>query len=59
MTAVDATPMTPGTAPDPHDTAVPACPACAHPMSAHDVIAARFCAATTARESARGCVCRN
>jgi hypothetical protein len=34
-----------------------ACLACAHPMSAHDVISARFCTATLAGALSRGCVC--
>lgn len=36
-----------------------ACLACAHPWSAHDVISARFCAATVEAALARGCVCPN
>lgn len=36
----------------------PGCPACPHPMSAHDPIGARFCRATTAASLERGCVCR-
>ncbi|QXG76359.1 RGCVC family protein [Modestobacter sp. L9-4] len=35
----------------------PGCPACAHPMSAHDRIGVRFCLATTAGGTRRGCVC--
>ena len=35
----------------------PGCPACAHPMSAHDRIGVRFCLATTAGGTDRGCVC--
>jgi len=34
------------------------CPACPHPMAAHDLIGARFCRATTAGTVERGCVCR-
>jgi hypothetical protein len=33
------------------------CPACAHVMSAHDVIGARFCIATKAGGLTRGCAC--
>ena len=33
------------------------CDVCSHPMSAHDTISARFCAATVAGALARGCVC--
>ncbi|MFQ1002864.1 RGCVC family protein [Modestobacter sp. SSW1-42] len=53
-------------APSPEDTApaphagvpeAPGCPACAHPMSAHDRIGVRFCLATTAGGTDRGCVC--
>jgi len=36
----------------------PGCPACAHPMSAHDRIGVRFCLATAAGTTDRGCVCR-
>jgi hypothetical protein len=35
------------------------CAACAHPWTAHDVIAARFCNATVAGHYERGCVCTN
>ena len=35
------------------------CPACAHPLAAHDLIGDRFCRATTAAGTeGRGCVCR-
>jgi hypothetical protein len=33
------------------------CP-CGHEMSAHDAIAARFCAATIAGDLQRACVCK-
>jgi hypothetical protein len=33
------------------------CGACSHPMSDHDVISARFCAATIGGSLTRGCVC--
>lgn len=33
------------------------CTACAHPMTAHDQIAIRFCNATIAGRHNRGCVC--
>lgn len=33
------------------------CDVCSHPMSDHDVISARFCAATVAGALTRGCVC--
>ncbi|WP_370945456.1 RGCVC family protein [Amycolatopsis sp. cg5] len=33
------------------------CPACAHEFRFHDVIAKRFCLATTAGGFHRGCVC--
>jgi hypothetical protein len=34
------------------------CPNCPHPLVAHDIIARRYCAATTAGEAVnRGCVC--
>ena len=34
------------------------CPACPHPMAAHDPIGARFCRATAVGAFERGCVCR-
>jgi len=35
------------------------CPACPHPLEAHDPIGARFCRATAAAGTeGRGCVCR-
>jgi hypothetical protein len=34
-----------------------ACPSCPHPLDSHDVIARRFCAATSAGHLERGCVC--
>ena len=34
------------------------CPACPHPLSAHDPIGVRFCQATAAASLGRGCVCR-
>ena len=33
------------------------CHMCTHPRSAHDVISARYCAATAAGALTRGCVC--
>ncbi|MCE6996185.1 RGCVC family protein [Saccharothrix sp. S26] len=33
------------------------CPACAHPATAHDALAQRFCAATRAGDLHRGCLC--
>ncbi|WP_156935004.1 RGCVC family protein [Pseudonocardia spinosispora] len=35
-----------------------ACEACGHDEAAHDVTATRYCAATVARGTERGCVCR-
>jgi hypothetical protein len=35
------------------------CPACAHALSDHDPIGARFCRATVAGGLSRGCVCRS
>ena len=35
----------------------PGCPACPHPLSAHDRIGVRFCLATAAGSTGRGCVC--
>ncbi|WP_370964307.1 RGCVC family protein [Amycolatopsis sp. cg9] len=39
------------------DPAVATCAVCPHPVESHDVIARRFCAATQAGISDRGCVC--
>ncbi|WP_306746277.1 RGCVC family protein [Saccharothrix yanglingensis] len=33
------------------------CDACTHPLSAHDALGNRFCAATTATALTRGCIC--
>lgn len=33
------------------------CGACQHPLAGHDVISARYCAATIANGATRGCVC--
>ncbi len=44
----------------PVDEAQGACPACPHPVAAHDAISLRFCRATAGRAdgaAARGCVC--
>lgn len=38
-------------------SAVATCAVCAHSVESHDVIARRFCAATLAGASHRGCVC--
>jgi hypothetical protein len=43
---------------DGNEAGVTRCPSCVHPLDAHDVIATRFCAATTTRALARGCACR-
>jgi hypothetical protein len=58
MATIDATAVIHDRASDPPDAAVTICPACVHPETAHDVIATRFCAATTARALPRGCACR-
>lgn len=52
----------PNSNPDPATTsdvtdAEEACTACAHPLSTHDTIEARYCRATTALALARGCIC--
>ena len=57
MTTVDAASAMQERAPDPDDAAA-RCSACVHPRDAHDGIATRFCAATTARALARGCACQ-
>jgi hypothetical protein len=33
------------------------CAVCPHPLAGHDPISLRFCQATTAGASTRGCVC--
>jgi hypothetical protein len=44
---------------DSQDTeASPTCATCPHPQDTHDVIAARYCAATLAMAITRGCVCK-
>ncbi|GGS34753.1 RGCVC family protein [Actinokineospora fastidiosa] len=35
----------------------PECPACPHPLSAHDATARRFCAAMAASGRTRRCLC--
>ena len=51
-----------GTAPAPPAEApdgTAGCPACPHPLAAHDPIGARFCRVTAAAGTeGRGCVCR-
>jgi hypothetical protein len=47
-----------GLAPVADQAEEPGCPACPHPMAAHDPIGARFCRATAASGADRGCVCR-
>jgi hypothetical protein len=54
-------PVTTSTLAGPQATAVEPgedCPACPHPMAAHDPIGTRFCRATVAGSVQRGCVCR-
>jgi hypothetical protein len=58
MTTIDVASVMHEKASDSDDAAAARCPACVHPVDAHDVIATRFCAATTARALARGCACR-
>jgi hypothetical protein len=41
----------------PGDQPTVTCAACVHPWAEHDRIAVRFCAATTAEQHDRGCVC--
>ena len=53
-------PNTVPTAVPPVDEAQDACPACPHPVAAHDAISLRFCRATEGRAddaTPRGCVC--
>jgi hypothetical protein len=59
MTTIDEVSVLPTRAPTREDdAAIGRCAACTHPLEAHDVIAVRFCAATTARALPRGCACR-
>jgi len=64
MTAPVYSPETPASGVEPVRTAgaadgTPACPACPHPLDAHDPIGVRFCRATAAADAeGRGCVCR-
>ena len=65
MTAPPTTPLhdpetaAPGTEPVPAVADEVGCPACAHPLDAHDPIGARYCRATAAAGTeGRGCVCR-
>jgi hypothetical protein len=51
MTATSVPPVTPA------KTAVSHC-SCGHDDDAHDMIAARFCAATRAETLTRGCICQ-
>jgi hypothetical protein len=47
-------------APGPALAELGACPACPHPLTAHDAISLRFCRASRAQAGAattRGCVC--
>jgi hypothetical protein len=37
--------------------AVDLCAVCPHPLAAHDAISLRFCHATQAAATTRGCVC--
>ena len=37
--------------------AVELCAVCPHPLAAHDAISLRFCHATQAAATTRGCVC--
>ncbi|MFL6097194.1 MAG: RGCVC family protein [Blastococcus sp.] len=55
--------MTPApTVSSPPDRAVDeagACAVCPHALAAHDAISLRFCHATQAAATTRGCVCRS
>jgi hypothetical protein len=55
--------MTPApTLSSPSDRAVDeagACAVCPHALAAHDAISLRFCHATQAAATTRGCVCRS
>ncbi|HEY2060693.1 MAG TPA: RGCVC family protein [Amycolatopsis sp.] len=56
MTAADA-PAEPLSETPVEPLAENACPSCPHPLDSHDVIARRFCTATSAGHLDRGCVC--
>jgi hypothetical protein len=55
MPAIDVTPNVSGYAVGDEVTAQ--CAVCPHPWTFHDRIAARYCTATVAGKSSRGCVC--
>jgi hypothetical protein len=55
MQVTDVTPEVSGHAAN--GEAVSECAVCPHPWTSHDVIAARYCTATTAGGPIRGCVC--
>jgi hypothetical protein len=57
MTTNSAAPVMHAQPSDPDQESAATCPACVHPVEAHDVIATRFCAATLARSMDRGCAC--
>ena len=57
MATTDTMPATSDTTTIEQREADEGCLACEHPMSAHDVISARFCAATLAGTLSRRCVC--
>ena len=39
------------------EATVPVCDVCAHPMSSHDAIGARYCRASRGRVPERDCLC--
>jgi hypothetical protein len=55
MSTTEATPATAET--DVGDAGGVMCAVCPHPMDDHDLIGVRYCAATAARSTSRGCVC--
>ncbi|WP_246258676.1 RGCVC family protein [Amycolatopsis anabasis] len=56
-TVRDTAPPVPGTQSNFDGASNAVCAACPHPWSGHDLIAARYCAATVAGGHSRGCVC--
>ncbi len=54
---IPAHPHTSPSGPQANGEVATGCSVCAHPWTAHDPIAARFCDATAAAGFRRGCVC--
>ncbi len=58
LTTTDpATELDPSGPTEPADAEQP-CMVCPHPWSGHDKLGVRYCTATVASASSRGCICR-